>query len=342
MIWSLQTFLKAFGLIGLLLVIKSGFSQASFLPNTTRNTLFDYFTEAPDLEIILTYDIDSVIYHKTDEKPFKGQLIARSNQRDIFITDLKISARGNFRKKECDFPPLKLDFQKDELDKWGLAKKFDKYKLVTQCLDDKLGQHLLHKEFLVYQMLNTLTDHSYRAIQFPITYRDPNGQETIRSTAFLIEGSKDLEGRLGAQICDCKGPSPDTLEAFQTELIALFQYMIGNRDIDLNTGHNVDLLATAGTLSPIIYDFDYSYLVQAPYAFPDPEEPFNRVYLGYEKNADVMPRVLKHYLSKKEALFAIVEEYKNLPRAERISVLDCLRDFFVQIEDANYRIPYIR
>ena len=68
---------------------------------------------------------------------------------------LKVNLRGNFRRMKCaEIPPLKLNFKKKDLSAAGLA-KFDDYKLVTHCVEDKAtAKALVLKEFLAYKLYN--------------------------------------------------------------------------------------------------------------------------------------------------------------------------------------------
>jgi hypothetical protein len=50
--------------------------------------------------------------------------------------------------------------------------------------------------------------------------------------------------------------------------VALFEFMIGNTDWFIQNRHNLEFVVVPGhnLLVPIPYDFDYSGLVNAPYA----------------------------------------------------------------------------
>jgi alkylation response protein AidB-like acyl-CoA dehydrogenase len=65
---------------------------------------------------------------------------------------IELSTRGRFRFRNCDFPPLMLNFSKKELRGMGLTTpEHDKLKLVTHCLEERfMAKELVAKEALAY------------------------------------------------------------------------------------------------------------------------------------------------------------------------------------------------
>ena len=45
-------------------------------------------------------------------------------------------------------------------------------------------------------------------------------------------------------MCDCMGTTADSINAYQFELLCMFQYMVGNDDMDHRVERNVKLLKT--------------------------------------------------------------------------------------------------
>ncbi|MDH3649320.1 MAG: hypothetical protein OEQ53_06530, partial [Saprospiraceae bacterium] len=142
------------------------------------------------------FDIDSVVTNKLTPRTFSGDLLLDCTNDTVITLPLKLSARGKYRRKNCGFPPLRLNFPKKFLQEMGLS-KFDNYKLVTHCLDGSIGSRLVFKEYLLYKMYALLTNKSFRTHLFPVTYRDLDSNQFVTSYAFLIESNKELEDRLG-------------------------------------------------------------------------------------------------------------------------------------------------
>jgi hypothetical protein len=125
--------------------------------------------------------------------------------------------------------------------------------------------------------------------------------------------------------------------------------MIGNTEYSLvapepgkKCCHNMDLLS-ATKEPPFValpYDFDFSGLVQAAYAGPNPKYPIKNVRTRYYKgrcsNNEHLPETLELFLDKRDALFAIVDSVAAMDdtgaRATG-SVRSYLERFFDIIDD---------
>ena len=116
--------------------------------NEQKKTIFDLFEHNNDLKVVLEAQLDSLIIMKLRPFESKGQITFKTDTSEVQLP-VKVSVRGKFRRRTCDFPPLLLDFPKDELKDLGL-KKADDYKLVTNCLNKKDSENYLFREFLAY------------------------------------------------------------------------------------------------------------------------------------------------------------------------------------------------
>ena len=108
-----------------------------------------------------------------------------------------------------------------------------------------------------------------------MTYADSGKERKSRSPvryAFIEEPPGELASRLNARQTKIKGAGPNDLEPFQSALVGVFQYMIGNTDFAFGALHNIELMQMAnGDYLPIAYDFDFSGAVNARYATVDPQ-----------------------------------------------------------------------
>lgn len=333
-------FLRVFFVLLVCLFPKTLLAQSD---TTTKETLFNFISACDGCKIEVEMPVDSVVQNKLLEREFQASmLVVRGNIR-IDSFDLKVGARGNFRRRECAFPPLKLNFSKGAFRNlnWEI---FDQYKLVTHCTYHTYSEIVLMKEFLVYKLYEALTGLSFRTHLFPITYIDSQGGHRMESLAFIIENGQELSQRLQRKECDCSETPPEALDASQVELVSLFQYMIGNRDISLEKAHNVYILSEKGARKrvPVPYDFDFSRFVDAPYVFTSSGSNPKRVYLGYEKNKRLMPRVFSKIRAKRNEFIEIISSFEMLPEDERERSIRYLEQFYQDLEDRQYQLEYLR
>ena len=120
--------------------------------------------------------------------------------------------------------------------------------------------------------------------------------------------------------------------------------MIGNLDWSMRAGpqgdrccHNARLIARAGATGafvPVPYDFDFSGLVNAPYAIaPDGQSSVrDRRYRGYcAHNAEVLA-VAREFRSQRPQLLAVLDQVP-LDKPARRRAAAYLEDFFSDIAD---------
>ncbi len=305
-------------------------------------SLFDLISGQEHLKVELNTQVDSLVIMK--QRPFesRGTVVFRGESLSLELP-VKVNVRGKFRRRTCDFPPLLLDFPKDDLEDNNL-KKSDEYKLVTHCLDIKEAEEYLYREYLVYQMYGILEPSGFRAVVFPIKYNDTDKQSSIRSHAMLLESNDELKDRLGGKWCDCMGMAPDSINDYYRELVIFFQYMIGNKDMNLHIEHNVRFLEGKhiDKKIPIPYDFDFSAFVRAPYAFEDQTVTYDRSPLPVGKNPVEFQKVLKLFKERKEDLFRVINDFKLLSKKHRKRCNKFMEDFYRHIERPGFASRYLR
>lgn len=192
---------------------------------------------------------------------------------------IRLSARGLTRRQRdiCQFPPLRVEFAQPPA-AGSLFAGQRRLKLVTHCRDSASFQKHVLTEYAAYRLYNRLTPMSYRVRLAAIDYVDENGRSLGTRPGFFIEDVDDVAARNGAREAGVGDRiAPSRLEPEAGGRLAMFQYMIGNLDWSMIAGpegdgccHNSRLIAPAGgtALVPVPYDFDFSGLVDAPYAVP--------------------------------------------------------------------------
>ena len=155
---------------------------------------------------------------------------------------VEIRPRGRFRRKVCDFPPIKIKFEKDELKEQNY-KKHNELKLVTHCLQDLEGKENVLREYLVYQLYEKCSPIHYRTQLVRIKYIDRKNGLRKKRFGVLLEDEKELAARYDTDLCeDCYSLTKDDFYKDNLLIMELFQYMIGNSDWSIPMVRNVKLL----------------------------------------------------------------------------------------------------
>jgi hypothetical protein len=120
--------------------------------------------------------------------------------------------------------------------------------------------------------------------------------------------------------------------------MALLQYAIGNTDYSIYALHNVELVqAPNGTLYTVPYDFDYSGLVNAPYAAADKRLGITsvrqRLYRGPCLTVPELEPFLATIRPKKSEVLGLLDLISDLRGSQRDDVREYLEEFFSIIEN---------
>ncbi|MFT4759417.1 MAG: hypothetical protein ACI9XO_000682 [Paraglaciecola sp.] len=300
------------------------------------------------LEITLEADLDSLKNSRRTNAKQKAWLTFKDKKNQVHKWKIKVQTRGKSRRQICEMPPLRFFFKKSKLAKKGL-KKFNDMKLVTHCLADKKdAKRLLMKEYLIYQLYNELTENSYRTQLVSIIYKDKKTGREEQNWGFLIEDMAELAARLNAERVEILGSSDQDFEEGMPEIVALFQYMVGNKDYKVEALRNVKTLRRDDKLILVSYDFDYSGLVNAPYAKPNPNYKLKRVtdraYLGSAESLSKLDETKKIFLEKKKRFIEIIEDFPELDKKTKQKVIKYLEKFYKNIDDielATRKVPKI-
>ena len=210
---------------------------------------------------------------------------------------IALTPRGITRvlKDVCQFPPLRVEFPQPP-PAGSLFQGQRRLKLVTHCRSSNDFQQKVLLEYSAYRLYNLLTPLSFRARLANIDYVDNSGKPVVSRVGFFIEDIDDVARRNGMVKPRTADRIPATmLDPAASGRFAVFNYMIGNLDWSMRAGpagegccHNGRLLAprqSAAVMTPVPYDFDFSGLVDAPYAEPPDGLGVNsvrqRLFRGY-------------------------------------------------------------
>jgi hypothetical protein len=301
-------------------------------------SLFDLTYTNDAIEATLKVDMATLISNKKNNEEIAAtfSFVDKDGQLREFST--KVRSRGKFRRRVCDLPPLKLNFKKGELTNAGL-KDYDKYKLVTHCLDSREGQENLLREFTAYKLYNQLTNNSFRVQLLKINYVDVLTHDETNGYAILIEETDEMADRLnGTVIKDKYGMTQAELEHENSQMHAMFQYMIGNTDWDVARLHNMKVLETGQSTGAIAvpYDFDFSGLVDAGYARPNVNvgqtAVRQRVFMGQDFDVANWASTIEHFKSKRARILMCIRKCSFLKKSAKRDMISYINSFYNHID----------
>jgi hypothetical protein len=211
-------------------------------------------------------------------------------------------------------------------------------KLVTHCRNtDDYEQYILH-EYLVYRIFNLLTPRSFRARLVKTNYFDAAaGKQVAARYGMFLEDDDDVARRAEGRIVDVPNVLFKEVDPESLTRMALFQFMIANTDFSIIRLHNVRLIQDPRrVISTVPYDFDFSGLVDAPYANPDKKLGIasvrDRLYRGPCRTAAALDPLLEGFRAKKAEILALYESLPDLAPAYRRQARQYLDGFYSVIE----------
>jgi len=331
-------------------------SQFSFLASVVAlalqllpsNSLAEQLFDSKDvLELRIEAPLTTLVKVRSDTEYLDGELSYTDETGEVRSFDLKLRARGRYRrlKKTCDFPPIRLNFRTGQV-AGSVFEGQDKLKLVTHCRDKstKNEQYVL-REYLAYQILQILTDNSFGARLLRVTYvNTESDKEPLVKYGFAIEHKDSIAERTGMSVLQSSGLTYRDMDEKSANLINLFQYLIGNTDFSLIRGandddccHNSIPFRNGDAVVPIPYDFDFSGMVNADYADPNPrlglDDVRTRLYRGKCSNNEHLQDSIDYVLSMKPEIFASLDNIPDLQKKHRLEMLRYLNMFFRDISD---------
>ena len=265
---------------------------------------------------------------------------------------IMLSVRGITRRQGdiCQFPPLRVELtQRPPATSLFAGQR--RLKLVTHCRRNEDFQQKVLLEYAAYRLYNLMTPQSFRARLANIDYVDDAGRPYISRLGFFIEDGDDMakrndlhEAKLGDRV------SVNQLEPRGSARFALFNYMIGNLDWSMRAGpagesccHNGRLLAGnkagGGVLVPVPYDFDFSGLVDAPYATPPDAIPVGsvrvRVYRGYCIHTNEARAVAADMSARRAEFLGLFSAIPAMDARTRGNATDYLGRFFRDLDSGK-------
>ena len=170
----------------------------------TRDPLF---LDDSILEVTVEGPFTTILRERRLDEQYPGKLRYTREDGSVAELDLRVRARGNFRrdKANCRFPPIRLRFRGVDVEDtifYGLRR----VPLVTHCQNTSRYEQGVLREYMTYRILQEITDLSLAARLLRITYIDTEGRQRDRETfAFAIEHRERLAARSGIPVLEIPG-----------------------------------------------------------------------------------------------------------------------------------------
>jgi hypothetical protein len=315
----------------------------------------DLFSDDTPLQLVITAPFPALVRAaKSGTNPYPATLSVSEGASPVQTLPIQLRARGLTRRTGgfCAFPPLSLNFDKAAV-KDTVFHGQNRLKLVTYCNTTADQEQRIVLEYLAYRLYNLVTPMSYRVRAADVTYRNGDKDGGLTRFGFLIEDIDDVAARnqRGELEVASKQLTASRLDPRAAGRAALLEYMIGNLDWDFLAAaagedccHNSRLIAgkdataaTAAGVVPLPYDFDYSGLVDAPYAVA-PESlkvtsVTDRLYRGYCVSTAEMPAVIAEFQAKRGEMIGLINSEPRLNARFRAKATRFIEGFFAVLND---------
>lgn len=302
-------------------------------------SIFRTLQQYDPLHITIETDFKQLRSDKADETWQPAVFSVTKGDSVVLRLDVQVAARGNMRKKTCDFPPIKIKFTEEEDANDSIA-DINELKLVTSCHKNTQNEEWVQKEYVTYQLYNLLTEQSFRVKAANVKIVSPEKKNSpVESFAFFIENEKELAARLNGVPMKPKIVSTKILDEAGYARMCLFQFMIGNTDWSVRTRHNVKAIYSRDSqlAIPVPYDFDYSGVVFTDYAAPSTDVPIqsvtDRYYLGPCHSEEYYQKLFDSFLSQKTALIEQCEQSEHLPKSAKRQMTLYIEGFYKILEN---------
>lgn len=270
------------------------------------------FASDRPLEITLVAPFKQLRRDRMGRTPYRAGEIRYEGDSGSVRVPVRLRTRGIWRRKNCENPPLHVNFRKDSSRKTEF-RRLDRVRLSLHCRNsDEYEQYVL-KEFQLYRVQRLFTPFSLDVRLAHVTYVDSEKQDTIaRRYAFLLEEEPDFAQRMGAVLEKTKGGGGDDLDPWENVLFGVWQYFIGNTDFSVSALHNVMLIRRDTSYFPVAYDFDWSGAVNTRYAVPAPQLNIRRVteriMRGYCGDPALFEQAFALFRAKKDSVYALYRD----------------------------------
>lgn len=300
------------------------------------------FTSDIPLEMALQFARKELL-EQTNDSTYMPTTLEVFSGDESYVIQAEIRSRGDFRKKNCFYVPLKFKLEATQTSGTPLA-GISKFKLVLPCNLEPDNDNALMKEYLAYKIYEQLMPYHFRTKLIDVQWKDTSRKRAriYQAKAIILEDIDDVALRYGSK--EIKRMIPPQQQDDTTSVgLAYFEYLIANTDFSTRGRHNIKLIFKQGRILPIPYDFDLSGLVNASYAEVSGtsnlskriDEVTQRAYKGFIRDEAVMRAMRGYYLEQKDLVLSVISAHKGLfkDRGTTRKMVQFITDFYKVLED---------
>ena len=146
------------------------------LNSIKENKTSKLFRNQEALSIKLKYS-NRNLKKKTNDSTYITTNLSYQNEDETWDSlEVEIRARGNFRKDNCYYTPVKLKIKKS-IAKGTVFKGNKKLKLVIPCKTDKESNDNVIKEYLAYKFYEHISPYNFKTRLVNIEYEELRGKK---------------------------------------------------------------------------------------------------------------------------------------------------------------------
>jgi hypothetical protein len=279
---------------------------------------------------------------KTNDSTFIDTTMEFSHEGKWSSIDVNLRARGNFRRNECYFPPIKMKIKKDQY-KETIFDGNKTMKLVLPCKIESENNDNIIQEFIAYKIYEQISPYHFKTRRVNIDFTEPKGKKKVKTfklKGFLIEDDKRVSQRHESRVFE-RFVHPMAMDHLTSVHNAFFQYLLGNTDFSVAYQHNGKLMYSEAEkkIIPLPYDFDMTGWVNPSYATVNTTLGINSVqdrkYRGFKREQQYFDQVRKEFLDKKSSLMEMVASFESefSDPKEYKNMFDFMGDFYETMED---------
>jgi hypothetical protein len=301
-----------------------------------ENDISALFENQETMEIKFSYSIKALKKEKQDSVYFPSMVHYKVPGGEWDSLTMNLRARGNFRRNNCFFPPIRIKIKKKDAN-GTLFEGNTNLKLVVPCQASNADLDLLMKEYLCYKLSEHVIPYYFNTRMANLTLIDISGKnpKTFEVKGFFIEDDDVIAKRHNSKIAKDRQIVPLRQQALASVRVDFFEYMIANTDWSTMAQHNIKVMQTNDTKEyiPIPYDFDMSGLVNANYAITSNLLPISnvrqRIYRGFCRTPEDFEQVRAEYIEKESQIMKSVDDLSaELNPKEIEDIKAFLEEFF--------------
>ena len=297
------------------------------------------FSEAKPLELTLHAPFGKLRRDRAEQTEYRAGFITYKGDSGEVRIPVRLRTRGIWRKKNCEIPPLMLNFTNDSTKKTAFA-RLDRARFTLHCRNNDEYEQYVLQEYQLYRVHRLLTPWSYDVRLARVTYVDSEKRDTLTTRwAFFSETDEAFVARHGVKLVETKGAGPADVDPYTSAFYGVFQYFVGNSDFSIRGLHNAVLVLKDEQHYPVARDFDWSGAVNARYAVPSPilkiRSVTTRIMRGFCHPTENFDRVFALFREKKDAIYGLYRDEIAAPMKPNVvtQTLKYFDEFYETIND---------